>query len=88
PRVGFLAQADQLQQTLDTGAVAAGKLLETQTQIFNAKLDAALCAIFLILVTTILLDSIRLWIGILRGTREARISETPFVLSTLQAEEL
>ncbi|HUS05651.1 MAG TPA: carbon starvation CstA family protein, partial [Bryobacteraceae bacterium] len=47
PRVGFLAQADQLQQTLDTGAVAAGKLLETQTQIFNAKLDAALCAIFL-----------------------------------------
>ena len=39
-------------------------------------------------VTVILVDSLRVWTGILRGTREVRISEAPFVLSQLQAEEL
>jgi len=39
-------------------------------------------------VMTILIDSVRLWYGILRGTREARLVESPFVLSQLRAEEL
>ena len=56
--------------------------------IFNARLDAAICAIFVVLVSTILLDSIRLWIGILRGTRSARVEESPFVLTQLRAEEV
>ena len=88
PRVGFLAQADQLQQMIDGGKVAAGKIGETQTIIFNAKLDAVLCAIFLVLVTVIIVDSIRVWTGILRGTRAAKTNETPFVLTQLRAEEL
>ncbi|MGA2267043.1 MAG: hypothetical protein ABSH44_01115 [Bryobacteraceae bacterium] len=40
------------------------------------------------LVATILLDSMRVWVGILRGTREARVCEAPFVLTQLRAEEL
>jgi len=44
--------------------------------------------IFLILVATILVDSLRTWMGILRGTRESRIFEAPFVPSRLQPEEL
>jgi carbon starvation protein len=47
-----------------------------------------ICGIFLVLVTTILLDSIRLWIGILRGTRERTVREAPFVLSRLRPEEI
>jgi carbon starvation protein len=39
-------------------------------------------------VALILVDSIRIWTGILRGTREARVAEAPFVLSQLRAEEL
>ena len=54
----------------------------------DARLDAALCGLFLLLVTTIVADSIRVWIAILRGTREAHVRETPFVLSRLRAEEL
>jgi len=46
------------------------------------------CGVFLVLVATILVDSIRVWAGILRGTREARITETPFVLSHLRPEEI
>jgi len=88
PRIGFLAQADRLEAALKSANVAAVKVAETQTLIFNARLDAVVCGVFLILVATILVDSIRIWVGILRGTREARITEVPFVLSRLRPEEL
>jgi carbon starvation protein len=80
PRLGFLAQAAQLE--------AGPRTAVTQALIFNNRLDAVVCAIFLVLVTTILVDSIRVWSGLLRGTRRAVMTETPFVLSTLRAEEI
>jgi carbon starvation protein len=40
----------------------------------------------MVLVATILVDSVRVWIGLLRGTREAKLTETPFVESELEAE--
>ena len=58
------------------------------TLIFNARLDAVVCGVFLVLVMAILVDSMRVWIGILRGTHEAHVCEAPFVLSQLRAEEL
>ncbi|MBL8215989.1 MAG: carbon starvation protein A, partial [Bryobacterales bacterium] len=89
PRIGFLAQAEQMQNLLNSGKItAAAKISETQTLIFNNRLDAAICGLFLVLVTAILVDSILLWIGILRGTRESRVQEAPFVLSTLRPEEV
>ncbi|MBX5496856.1 MAG: carbon starvation protein A, partial [Bryobacteraceae bacterium] len=87
PRLGFLAQANQLQAALDAGKVAAAKIAETNTLIFNARLDAAICVLFLILVTTILIDSVRLWIRILTGAEAAEVREAPFVLSQLRPEE-
>jgi carbon starvation protein len=88
PALGFLAQAARLEAALSSGNVAAARVAETEALIFNARLDAAVCGIFLVLVTTILIDSVRVWVGILRGTREARVHEAPFVLSQLRAEEL
>ncbi len=88
PRIGFLAQAAQLESALASGEIAAARFAETQARIFNERLDAAVCGIFLVLVTTILLDSIRVWVGILRGTRDSTIHEAPYVPSTLRAEEI
>ncbi|MCU1273862.1 MAG: carbon starvation protein CstA, partial [Bryobacterales bacterium] len=92
PAIGFLAQASQreaaLQAALQTGTVAASKIAETQTLIFNARLDAFICGIFVVMVGTILIDSIRIWIGILKGTRSATVVEAPFVLSRLSPEEV
>jgi carbon starvation protein len=88
PRLGFLAEATRLQSALDAGTIAAGKVAETQGQIFNDRLDAAVCGIFLIMVTVILIDSFRVWFGILRGSKQAKVEEAPFVLSRLQPEEL
>jgi carbon starvation protein len=86
PAIGFLAQADRLEASLRAGTAA--DVAATRTLVFNARLDAVLCGVFLVLVATILLDSIRVWVGILRGTRDARVCEAPFVLSELRAEEL
>ncbi len=88
PRIGFLAQASQLQARLDAGLVVAAKIGETRTLIFNARLDAVMCGLFLVMSAVVLADSIRLWAGILAGSRDARTSEAPFVLSQWNAEEI
>jgi len=88
PRLGFLAQAAELSQKLQTGALSAAEIAQTKALIFNARLDAAVCGVFLVLVGAILMDSIRLWAGILRGTQTAEVKESPFVLSRLKAEEI
>lgn len=80
PRVGFLAAARALEagpQTATTGQL-----------VFNNRLDALVCGVFVVLVTTILADSIRIWAGILRGTRSARTTEAPFTLTQLKPEEV
>src|SRR5262249_54230537 len=41
PRLGFLAQADQLAAALQAGRLATGTVADTQALIFNARLDAA-----------------------------------------------
>jgi carbon starvation protein len=86
PAIGFLAQADKLEAALRAGTAADA--VATQTLIFNARLDAVICGVLMLLVATILVDSFRIWIGILQGTRESRVCEAPFVLSQLRAEEL
>ena len=88
PRLGFLADATRLQQALDAGKVAANQIAFTKGQIFNDRLDAVVCGIFLVMVIVILADSLRVWFGILRGSRSAQVTEAPFVMSQLQTEEL
>jgi carbon starvation protein len=79
PRVGFLAQAQALAAAPATSAT--GRL------IFNSRLDAAVTGILVAMVTLVLLESARQWLGILRGTREARVREAPFVRTQLVREE-
>ncbi len=88
PRVGFLAQAAQLESAIASAGIAASNMNQTRTLIFNARLDAVICGIFLVLVAVILIDSVRIWAGILRGSRDSRVAEAPFVLSRLRAEEI
>jgi carbon starvation protein len=80
PRIGFLAQAAQLEAS---GATTAA----VRAQIFNNRLDAVVCGVFMALVAIILLDSLRLWFGIIRGTADRRVAEAPFMPSRLNAEE-
>jgi carbon starvation protein len=88
PTIGFLAQASRLEAAIQAGNLAAERIPDTRTLIFNARLDAFICGVFVVLVATILIDSLRIWIGILKGTQPARIVEAPFVISQLSPEEV
>ncbi|MCX6626170.1 MAG: carbon starvation protein A, partial [Candidatus Solibacter sp.] len=89
PAIGFLAQADKLEAAMRAGT--AGTLptqAATQTLIFNARLDAAVCGVFMVLVAVILVDSVRVWARVLSGRGDRQVHEAPFVASRLRAEEL
>ena len=75
PRIGFLAQADALSAKLAGGLVPPEKLLETHTVIFNARLDAAVTALFMTLVAIVVLDAARVWWRTLSGPRPAPVAE-------------
>jgi carbon starvation protein len=66
PNLGFLAHAGTLDAALASGKIAAAKLAETHTRMFNDRLDAAVCGLFLLLVTVIIIDSVRVWYGFVR----------------------
>jgi len=78
PRVGFLAQAN---------ALAAGPATSaTARLIFNNRLDAAVTAALVVMVALVLIESMRQWFGVLRGSRDARVKEAPFVMTRLAEE--
>jgi carbon starvation protein len=87
PALGFLAQANQLEAALNAGKVTGAAVAQTEALIFNARLDAAVTGVFMLLVAIVLIDSLRLWYGILQGTRERASMESPFVISRLTSEE-
>jgi carbon starvation protein len=78
PRVGFLAQAHAL--------ATAPAAHATARLIFNNRLDAAVTAILVVMVTLVLLESARHWISILGGHTEARVKEAPYVMTRLSEE--
>jgi carbon starvation protein len=93
PRIGFLAQAAVLQDklpALDEGlraARAAGDveaieiaekaLKANQTLRFNNRLDAFVAGVFLLLVSAVVLISVREWILLLARKKIAEVRETP-----------
>ena len=79
PRVGFLSQAQALAAGPATGA--------TSKLIFNNRLDAAVTGILVGMVTLVLVESGRQWLGILSGAKEARVKESPFVRTRFVEEQ-
>src|SRR5262245_47390743 len=69
PKTGFLAGAYHLESQLAAGAVAADKIDQIRTQVFNLRLDAVVTGIFMVLVAMIVVDAARVWIREVRGPR-------------------
>jgi carbon starvation protein len=80
PRVGFLAQAHLL--------AAGSPNSATARLVFNNRLDAAVTAVLVAMVTLILIESARHWIGIVTGRREAVVREAPFIRTRLAEERV
>jgi len=75
PRIGFLAQARQL-------AAAGGNA----RLIFNNRLDAVVTGILILMVTLLLIESLRQWVGALSGRSVPSTTEAPFVMTQLAEE--
>jgi carbon starvation protein len=78
PHIGFLAQARVL--------AAAPASAATARLIFNARLDAAVTAGLILMVALVLIESGRQWMRVLTGREEARVKESPFVMTRLAEE--
>jgi carbon starvation protein len=72
-RIGFLASAADRVTKLATPGLPAEEVAKLERLVFNDYLDAAITAVFLVLVVVVLADSLRAWYGVLgRGSPEDR----------------
>ncbi|MFG6413530.1 carbon starvation CstA family protein [Roseateles sp. DC23W] len=80
PKLGFLAHADKYAAAIAKGEVLApAKSLEAMSRVvFNDRLDAALCALFMGVVISVLIYSVKA-IAAARRTSKVTAQETPFV---------
>jgi carbon starvation protein len=87
PRLGFLAHAQQLSEHLAAGVIPVHLIAETQRLIFNDRLDAAVTAVFALLVLVILFESGRNWLLYALGRKKPVLNEAPMELSRRFAAE-
>ena len=85
PALGFLAHARYLADQLVAGSIPVSKIAETQTLIFNDRLDAAVTFAFASLVLVILIESGRNWWLYASGKKRVVLREAPVELSRLTA---
>ena len=76
--LGFLALARNFEAKIAAGGTAAETQL-WQAQLFNNRVDAAVTAIFLVLVATVVAANAHAWWQLLTGKRPADLREEPFV---------
>ncbi|MBM4188830.1 MAG: carbon starvation protein A [Gemmatimonadetes bacterium] len=76
PKLGFLSHAKLVASQVAAGTVDATRGAK---MIFNDRLDAAVAAIFIAITIALVVASVREWLAVLRGTKPATSTETPFV---------
>ncbi len=85
-RIGFLAEADRLNDLLAAGRVPAESVGATQRLIFNNQLDAAVNGLFAILVIVILVNSVGEWFAILSRRKVPVLREAEYVVSAMPGD--
>jgi len=86
PKIGFLAEAERLSDLLAEGKVPPEQIGATHRLVFNNRLDAAVTAVFAVLVLVILIDSLREWLAILSRRKTAVLHEAEYVVTALAEE--
>ena len=81
--VGFLWIAHAFEAKINLGGTS-DEIKTWQAQILNYRVDAAVTAVFLVLVIIVVATSVRLWWQILRGKRTSELREAPYVPTSEQ----
>ena len=89
PRIGFLAHAEKFAALHASGTLPPGvKSLDALPRmVFNDRLDAAVAGFFLVSVLVIVFESVRMWLGVLRGSRPLGSTEVPAQSTALFAAD-
>lgn len=80
PKIGFLSHAELFKGALDKGEVLAPAANASQMKqvLINDYVDAALCAIFMIVVIAVLIAAVRIWIQVLTN-KKTTLHEAPYI---------
>ena len=79
PRIGFLAQARVLGEQIARGVLPPDKVAPTERLIFNNHLDAAVTALFVVLIVILIAEALYEWYRIVSGRKVPALQETPHV---------
>ncbi len=87
-KIGFLSHATSLANIVAGGGLPVGAktAADAARMIFNDRLDSAVVAVFMISVVVILVDSARVWIGVISGNVPYVSSEVPFTARAVSAK--
>ena len=79
PKIGFLSHASRFADALAQGTLLAPAKTPAAMEriVFNDRLDAALCALFMFVVLSVLVYSVRVVLAA-RAERQPTARETPF----------
>ena len=88
PSIGFFAQRSAAVEAYNAGEVYTGAqtLGQTQQIITNATVDGVLSILFALLIIIIIADAVRVWFGLIWGTKEPEMSEATYEESRLDSE--
>jgi carbon starvation protein len=93
PTIGFFAQRAAAQQSLQQGqlndvmkALKAETLADARQILVNTTVDGVLSIIFALMIIIVITDAARVWLGIIRGTKEPTTTEAPWEESHLDSE--
>jgi carbon starvation protein len=86
PRIGFFAQRSAAQEALANGEPFTGtsSLAQTEQIITNATVDGILSIIFALAIIVVIVDAVRVWIGLIFGGGEPDLHEAPYEPSEIE----
>ncbi|MCX4829256.1 carbon starvation protein A [Streptomyces sp. NBC_01016] len=87
PRVGFFQQRSNYQDAIDAGKILppAKTMDDMHTVVTNSTVDGILSAALALLIIVVVLDALRVCVKHVRNPQSSRLSEAPYVESTLVA---
>lgn len=80
PKLGFWSHANMLAKQLAAGHIPAPATTAAQAQqvIFNDRLDAILCGVFLVIMLGVLADAMRIWAKVVLQKKQLKLDEEPY----------
>ncbi len=88
PAMGFFAQRSAAQEALANDELYgnAESAADVQQIVVNSTVDGVLSILFAAMIIIVIVDAARVWVGIVRGRKEAELSEAPWEESNLDSD--